>query len=67
MTNEIETWTQDEESGFFEYLDDLRESGITNMYGAAPYLMGAFWIEDGKMAQAVLSKWMRTFGKRHPR
>ena len=25
-----------------EYLDELRESGITNMYGARPYLINEF-------------------------
>ena len=27
---------------YFDYLDQLRESGITNMFGASPYLQEAF-------------------------
>ena len=27
---------------YFRYLDALRESGVTNMFGAAPYLQGQF-------------------------
>jgi len=49
----------------FEYLDNLRESGVTNMYGAAPYLVEEFCI--GKVeARKLLAEWMRTFSKRHP-
>lgn len=29
---------------YFEYLDELRESGVTNMFGAAPYLVSEFGI-----------------------
>jgi len=49
-----------------EYLDDLRESGITNMYGAAPYVRDAFDI-DLKTARDILQYWMNTFSARHPR
>ena len=44
------------------YLDDLRDSGITNMYGARPYLMEAFTMEE-KEAKEVLLYWMESFGK----
>ena len=44
----------------FEYLDALRESGETNMFGARPYLMNEFGL--GKQeASAVLSAWMESF------
>jgi len=43
------------------YLDALRESGVTNMFGATPYLIGAFPELDKKEASAILSEWMRTF------
>lgn len=49
-----------------DYLDDLRESGVTNMFGAAPHLELAFDLELST-ARAYLSYWMRTFGERHPR
>lgn len=58
-----------------EYLDDLRESGVTNMLGAGPYLEEAFPILGSDLpsfhswpkARDVLSYWMKTFGERHPR
>lgn len=47
------------------YLDELRESGVTNMYGAVPYLLKKF--ELGKReAETVLSYWMESFEERHP-
>lgn len=48
-----------------DYLDALRDSGITNMYGARPYLMDEFQIckeQAGKMLQV----WMNTYSERHP-
>lgn len=48
----------------FSYLDDLRESGATNMFGARPYIMREFRVSSEK-AGALLSEWMRTFSTRH--
>lgn len=53
-----------------EFLDDLRESGDTNMFGAAPYLVAEFpELADGKAsfnspqkAREILGYWMETFG-----
>ena len=50
----------------FEYLDELRESGVTNMFGAAPYLQAQFDIGRSE-AMTLLSEWMKTFGERHPK
>jgi hypothetical protein len=47
------------------YLDELRESGATNMFGARPYLMREFPLLDNDEAGMVLSYWMRSFGERH--
>ena len=49
---------------YFEYLDKLRESGVTNMYGAGSYLADEFGLET-RNAREVLGKWMRTFSERH--
>lgn len=46
------------------YLDDLRESGVTNMFGARPYVEEAFDI-PAKAAGDVLLYWMETFSERH--
>ena len=48
-----------------KYLDTLRESGVTNMYGAAPYIVTTFQVSKGK-ARKLLAGWMRTFDVRHP-
>jgi len=45
-----------------EYLDDLRESGDTNMYGAGEWLEDDFDINK-KDARKVLKYWMKTFGQ----
>ena len=50
---------------YLEYLDALRESGITNMFGARPYLMNAYPKLSKDEAKEVLSYWMKTFGERH--
>jgi len=51
---------------YLEYLDGLRESGVTNMYGAVPYLMEEFEL-DRREAGAVLVEWMQTFSERKNR
>lgn len=53
--------TQDEVNFF---LDGLRESGVTNMYGAGPYIQDQYDI-DKRTAHKFLLEWMRTFAERH--
>lgn len=48
------------------YLDELRESGATNMFGPGPCLEETFGL-DPKAAREILACWMRTFSARHPR
>ncbi len=50
-----------------EFLDELRESGVTNMFGTRPYLMREFDLLTEKEASTVLGYWMKSFGERHPR
>jgi len=45
-----------------DYLDDLRESGVTNMFGAGEYLEEEFSL-DKKEAKEILLYWMASFGK----
>jgi hypothetical protein len=54
------------ENEMFLYLDELRESGAVNMFGARPHLIEAFSLSKAD-AGAVLSKWMQTFSQRHPK
>ncbi len=49
----------------FKYLDDLRETGETNMAGAGPWLQNKFWLDKDE-ARAVLKEWRETFEERHP-
>jgi hypothetical protein len=44
------------------FLDALRDSGVTNMFGASPYLQKEFGI-DQKSAREVLANWMRSFNE----
>lgn len=48
------------ETEHLEYLDDLRESGVTNMFGASSYLVEEFNLNTSE-AKAVLTYWMTTF------
>ena len=45
-----------------EYLDGLRESGVTNMFGAGGYIEARF-ITGRNEARAILTYWMESFGK----
>jgi DNA repair photolyase len=49
----------------FEYLDGLRESGVTNMFGASPYIQEEFGLNKAD-ARGLLMEWMNTFSQRHP-
>ena len=44
----------------FEYLDTLSETGVTNMFGASPYLQQAFGIER-REAKTILLEWMKNY------
>jgi hypothetical protein len=52
----------------FKYLDDLRDSGITNMFGSPAYVYSRF---AGKVTQKesidFVVEWMQTFSERRPR
>ena len=48
------------EDEHLEFLNDLRESGDTNMYGARPYLVAEFDLDERSAAQ-ILAYWMKTF------
>ena len=47
------------------YLDLLRETGVTNMFGATPYLREEYPDLSRDEAQEILIYWMKTFGERH--
>ena len=61
MSNEILNSQDITEAEVKEYLDDLRESGETNMFGAGAYLREEFGFSKAE-ASAELSRWMQNFG-----
>jgi len=54
----------EKETKVFEFLDALRESGVTNMYGAGAYIEREFSMSSVE-ARGYLLKWMETFSARH--
>jgi hypothetical protein len=52
--------TTDELKKCFTFLDRLRESGRTNMWGAGGYLASEFSLGDGR-ASTITALWMETF------
>jgi hypothetical protein len=65
-TEKPDVCTDDELQEYLQYLDELRESGVTNMFGASQWLEDAFDIQRST-AKPVLLYWMATFSERHPR
>ena len=51
-----------DDSIFFEFLNELRESGQINMFGAAPVLADTFGMSKSQ-ARGVLSACMQSFEK----
>lgn len=49
----------------FKFLDELRRSGETNMFGATPYIMEEFPELNQDEAVKYLKDWMETFNERH--
>lgn len=49
----------------FTFLDGLKESGETNMFGARPYIQEEFGLSREESSK-VLSAWMSTFDGKTP-
>jgi hypothetical protein len=47
---------------YFEYLEALRDSGVTNMVGAGIYLENHFDLSRYE-ARDILLEWIQSFGK----
>lgn len=45
----------------FDYLDELRDSGVTNMFGAGTYIQEEFCIVNRRVAGELLTSWMKSF------
>jgi hypothetical protein len=46
---------------YFDFLEELRESGQTNMFSARPYLQTAFPDLSNVQAKVILVKWMESY------
>ena len=53
---------KEEWSDYYNMLESIRQSGITNMFGAAPYLAKFAGI-DKKLASQVLASWMHNYNE----
>lgn len=47
---------------YSDYLESLRQSGVTNMFGAGVYLENEFGLSK-KDARNVLIEWMKSYQK----
>lgn len=47
-----------------QFLDELRKSGDTNMFGATPYVKAEFPELSSPQASDILSYWMKSFSER---
>lgn len=45
---------------YWIYLEWLRRTGVTNMFGASPYLQNEFGLND-KDAKQILLEWMNNY------
>jgi hypothetical protein len=61
-TKETTRATTREEKEVLEFLNDLRDSGATNMFGAAPYIMEEFGMNKA-VARQMLTLWMNNFNE----
>ena len=50
---------------YFDYLDALRASGVTNMFGAAAYLVEEFGLPPAEAKETLLA-WMRAYSDEPP-
>jgi len=52
-----EEWTE-----YYVFLEELRQSGVTNMFGATPYLREEFGL-GRKEALIILGSWMDNYAE----
>ena len=48
---------------YYIFLEKLRKSGVTNMFGAVPYLIDEFPELDKQSAKKILVEWMKTYDR----
>ena len=55
--------TTEKEKAVLSYLNRLRESGATNMFGAAPYIEAEFPGTSFREANVLLGLWLNNFSE----
>jgi hypothetical protein len=60
MSNKIRIAREINRRVIWDFLETLRESGVTNMFGAAPYLMDEFGMDKYQARDALLD-WMENY------
>jgi len=55
--------TTETEQEILSYLNDLRSSGATNMFGAGPYIEAEFPELNKRECRAALMLWMTNFNE----
>ena len=63
MINEQDIIFDEISNEVFLYLEELRESGVTNMYGAHLYVMEDFEVNKS-MAIKLVKTWMDNYNKK---
>ena len=54
--------TETDYTEYFEFLEDLKDSGVTNMFGAGPYLQDEYGITKYE-ANRILTAWMNSYSE----
>jgi hypothetical protein len=55
--------SEEKKERMFNFLDNLRESGICNMFGSGVYLEEMFSI-NRRESKVIVLEWMKTFSER---
>ena len=61
MVNKNDNPIREEWEEYYQVLEDIRQSGVTNLFGAAPYLKEFCPELSHKLAQAILVNSMRNY------
>ena len=63
INNKNDNPIREEWEEYYQVLENIRQSGITNMFGAAPYLKEFCPELSHKLAQAILVNWIRNYNE----
>ena len=61
-SGDIKPLEENVDKKYSDFLVALRDLGVTNMFGASPYLQAEFGL-DKREAREILANWMRSFGE----